>query len=66
MCWTLTAPGSSSRNCAASRAPSPAQAAPPQPPEVMALAGRYGLQFGQPDWLPELIGRYHLTPPPGG
>ena len=38
----------------------------PQPPEVMALAGRYGLQFGQPDWLPELIGRYHLTPPPGG
>jgi hypothetical protein len=26
---------------------------------------RYGLQFGQPDWLPELITRYHLTPLPG-
>jgi hypothetical protein len=31
----------------------------------MALANRYGLQFGQPDWLPDLIARYHLTPPPG-
>jgi quercetin dioxygenase-like cupin family protein len=40
-------------------------AGPPQLPEVMALADRYGLQFGQPDWLPELIGRYQLTPPPG-
>ena len=40
-------------------------AGPPQLPDVMALAGRYGLQFGQPDWLPELITRYHLTPPPG-
>jgi quercetin dioxygenase-like cupin family protein len=40
-------------------------AGPPQLPEIMALADRYGLQFGQPDWLPELIARYHLTPPPG-
>ncbi|HUL27244.1 MAG TPA: hypothetical protein VLW44_15925 [Streptosporangiaceae bacterium] len=40
-------------------------AGPPQPPDVMALAGRYGLEFGQPDWLPELISRYHLTLPPG-
>jgi mannose-6-phosphate isomerase-like protein (cupin superfamily) len=40
-------------------------ARPPQLPEVMALADRYGLQFGQPDWLPDLIARYHLTPPPG-
>jgi hypothetical protein len=24
-----------------------------------------GLQFGRPDWLPELISRYNLTPPPG-
>jgi hypothetical protein len=31
----------------------------------MALADRYGLQFGQPDWLPDLIARYDLTPPPG-
>jgi quercetin dioxygenase-like cupin family protein len=37
----------------------------PQLPDVMALASRYGLEFGQPDWLPELISRYHLTPPPG-
>lgn len=38
---------------------------PLEPSAVMALAGRYGLQFGQPDWLPDLISRYHLTPPPG-
>jgi hypothetical protein len=38
---------------------------PPQLPEVISLAGRYGLQFGQPGWLPGLIARYHLTPPPG-
>ena len=42
-----------------------ATAGPPPPPDVMALADRYGLQFGQPDWLPDLISRYHLTPPPG-
>ena len=35
----------------------------PEPSAVMALAGRYGLQFGQPDWLPDLIARYGLTPP---
>jgi hypothetical protein len=39
-------------------------AGPPQPSAVMALAGRYGLQFSQPDWLPGLIARYDLTPPP--
>jgi len=38
---------------------------PPQPPDVMDLADRYGLQLGRPDWLPDLITRYHLTPPPG-
>ena len=38
---------------------------PPQVPDVMALADRYGLQLGQPDWLPELIARYNLTPPLG-
>ncbi|HEV2260067.1 MAG TPA: cupin domain-containing protein [Streptosporangiaceae bacterium] len=38
---------------------------PPQPPDVLALADRYGLQLGQPDWLPGLISRYNLTPPPG-
>lgn len=40
-------------------------AGPPQLPDIMALADRYGLQFGQPGWLPDLISRYHLTPPPG-
>ena len=38
---------------------------PPEPLDVAALAGRYGLQFGRPDWLGELISRYNLTPPPG-
>jgi quercetin dioxygenase-like cupin family protein len=38
---------------------------PPQGPALFALAASYGLEFGQPDWLPELISRYHLTPPPG-
>jgi quercetin dioxygenase-like cupin family protein len=38
-------------------------AAPPEPGQVPALAERYGLQFGEPDWLPELISRYDLTPP---
>jgi quercetin dioxygenase-like cupin family protein len=42
-----------------------ATAGPPPPPGIMALADQYGLQFGQPDWLPGLISRYHLTPPPG-
>ena len=29
------------------------------------LAERYGLPFAEPDWLPEIIARYGLTPPPG-
>lgn len=41
-------------------------AGPPDPADVAALADRYGLQFGEPDWLPDLISRYQLTPPPGG
>jgi quercetin dioxygenase-like cupin family protein len=40
-------------------------AGPPQIEDMMKLADRYGLQFGQPDWLPGLITRYNLTPPPG-
>lgn len=31
--------------------------------EVAAIADRYGLSFGQPDWLPEIVSRYHLNPP---
>jgi quercetin dioxygenase-like cupin family protein len=37
---------------------------PPEPEQVPALAARYGLQFGEPDWLPDVISRYGLTPPP--
>ena len=40
-------------------------AGPPQFPDITMLADRYGLQLGQPEWLPELISRYSLTPPPG-
>jgi quercetin dioxygenase-like cupin family protein len=41
-------------------------AGPPNTPETVPnLAAQYGLQFGRPDWLPDLIERYHLTPPPG-
>ena len=35
----------------------------PDPDEVAALAGSYGLPFAKPDWLPDLIARYGLTPP---
>jgi hypothetical protein len=37
----------------------------PESSDVAAIADRYGLQFGQPDWLPDIITRYRLTPPPG-
>jgi len=40
-------------------------AGPPQFPEFMVLVDRYGLQGGQPHGLPDVIARYHLTPPPG-
>jgi quercetin dioxygenase-like cupin family protein len=38
---------------------------PPAPEAIGELAGRYGLPFAQPDWLPDVIARYNLTPPPG-
>ena len=40
----------------------------PGPPDfeaVASLADRYGVAFAQPDWLPDIISRYNLTPPPG-
>ena len=37
---------------------------PPDPQTLGALATRYGLQFDSPEWLPDLIARYNLTPPP--
>jgi quercetin dioxygenase-like cupin family protein len=30
---------------------------------VAGLAQRYELPFAEPDWLPDVIARYHLTPP---
>src|SRR5262245_45735916 len=38
---------------------------PPTSETVRNLAAQYGLQLGRPDWLPDLIERYRLTPPPG-
>jgi quercetin dioxygenase-like cupin family protein len=40
-------------------------AGPPDFGDLVALAERYGLEFGSPAWLPDLVGRYNLTPPPG-
>jgi quercetin dioxygenase-like cupin family protein len=37
-------------------------AGPPEAGQVPALAERYGLEFGEPAWLPEVIARYRLTP----
>ncbi len=34
---------------------------PPSAAEVGELAGRYGLEFGQPDWLPDIVKRYGLN-----
>ena len=36
----------------------------PDPAAVADLAGRYGLPFAEPDWLPDVIARYGLTPRP--
>ena len=37
----------------------------PSREEIGRLAERYQLPFAQPDWLPDVIARYNLTPPPG-
>jgi hypothetical protein len=39
-------------------------AGPPDPEQLMPLAVRYGVQFGQPEWLPDVVARYNLTQPP--
>ncbi len=41
-----------------------AEAGPPDFEAVAELAERYQLPFAQPDWLPDVIARYNLTPPP--
>ena len=35
----------------------------PDMAEIAALAANYGLQFGEPAWLPDVVSRYRLTPP---
>ena len=37
-------------------------AAPPDLTQIVALAESYGLQFAEPDWLPDIIDRYKLNP----
>ena len=37
----------------------------PDPAKIAELGARYQLPFVQPDWLPDVIARYNLTPPPG-
>ncbi|MFF4852541.1 cupin domain-containing protein [Streptomyces sp. NPDC001194] len=38
---------------------------PPPEDALPALAAKYGLVLGRPAWLPDVIARYGLTPPPG-
>ncbi len=39
------------------------------PPDMAKVAemteSSYGMRFAEPDWLPDVIARYELTPPPG-
>lgn len=37
----------------------------PGPGQIAELAGRYQLPFARPEWLPDVIKRFNLTPPPG-
>ena len=37
--------------------------APPNETQIAALAETYGVQFGEPDWLPDIIDRYNLNAP---
>jgi hypothetical protein len=39
-------------------------AGPPPFDTVAALAASYGLEFGDAPWLPDVIARYGLNPPP--
>ena len=36
----------------------------PDPADIASLGERYQLPFAQPDWLPDVIARYGLTPLP--
>ncbi len=37
----------------------------PAPDDITRLEDRYQLPFAQPAWLPDVIARFGLTPPPG-
>jgi quercetin dioxygenase-like cupin family protein len=37
----------------------------PSPEEIAEIAARYQLPFAQPEWLPDVIRRFNLTPLPG-
>ena len=39
-----------------------AAAGPPPFDQIAALAANYGLEFGDADWLPDIIARYQLNP----
>jgi hypothetical protein len=39
-------------------------AGPPAFDQMAALAASYGLEFGEAEWLPDIIARYELNPPP--
>jgi quercetin dioxygenase-like cupin family protein len=42
-----------------------AAAGPPPFDRIATLAANYGLEFGDAEWLPDVIARYQLNPPPG-
>lgn len=42
------------------------EAGPPEPQQMGELTQRYQVSFAEPDWLPDVIARYGLTPPPTG
>ena len=39
------------------------EAGPPAFDQLVALAASYGVEFGDPPWLPDVITRYQLNPP---
>ena len=39
------------------------EAGPPPLDQVAELAARYGVEDGDPEWLPDIIARYGLNPP---
>lgn len=42
------------------------ESGPPASAQMAELTQRYQLSFAEPDWLPDVIARYDLTPPPTG